>query len=528
MFISDSTQFASPEGSHLTVQQASSLDNQFYAALKTADYLTHKHFDVTNPSNLIEQALNEYTRALEMNPGAVHVQGRMAKLFLKQGHYEKAEQWAKKVLIKESSNSDALFVQGYLSYKKRQFDSSIRLLSKAIQAKGGLSNSRTHFCLGYALHEHARGKQHNFLTRLALRTQSIGEFATGFCMLLSENDRVPFSAVLKMLPVITDAFCKEQAGDYAGALNQLLSLYEKFSGMPTLMVMIGNLYANKGNFDEAIFWFQKALQRDPCNENALNQLAHILEQEGQFEYANEYYQRLNKLQPNNPDVYCCLANTFYMSGNIEESVRHYKMALQSGRGNAEWQANIARTLAKIYHDHFQNLDAAQLALQSAIEFSPEDTESYIHLGVLYFEKQDFENAELTYQQAIRVNPNNAQLFSSLGYLKWMNNDIEQAVSLYEKAIQLEPQYDIPHNNLGVIYMDYIGNMHKAQELLQNATELNETYALAYYNLGRVHSFMGQKLEAAACFQKAQYLNEYTKELDTAELEDRINQLFNSN
>ena len=109
----------------------------------------------------------------------------------------------------------------------------------------------------------------------------------------------------------------------------------------------------------------------------------------------------------------------------------------------------------------------------------------------------------------------------------MSHRTPDAIRYYEKAIQLDAEYDIPYNNLGVIYLDTMGDVSKAMDLFQQAIQLNENYALAYYNLGRSYSFLGNKLEAASYFRQAQQTNKMTRELDNAELEERIFKLFNA-
>ena len=102
-----------------------------------------------------------------------------------------------------------------------------------------------------------------------------------------------------------------------------------------------------------------------------------------------------------------------------------------------------------------------------------------------------------------------------------------AIQLYEKAISLDCGYEIPVNNLGVIYLDMLGQVHKAIEYFEQALTIDPDYALAYYNLGRAYSFLDLRLEAAHCLRRAQELNLYTRELDNDELTARITHLFDT-
>jgi Flp pilus assembly protein TadD len=55
--------------------------------------------------------------------------------------------------------------------------------------------------------------------------------------------------------------------------------------------------ARKGLWAEARFRFEKALELDPENASALNNLAVTLEQQGEFDRARAAYEKAQKLRP---------------------------------------------------------------------------------------------------------------------------------------------------------------------------------------------------------------------------------------
>ena len=59
----------------------------------------------------------------------------------------------------------------------------------------------------------------------------------------------------------------------------------------TKEVKFGIEVAQKGMWREALFRFQKAVEADPQNPSAQNNLAVALEQMGQFDEAREHYER---------------------------------------------------------------------------------------------------------------------------------------------------------------------------------------------------------------------------------------------
>jgi Flp pilus assembly protein TadD len=66
-------------------------------------------------------------------------------------------------------------------------------------------------------------------------------------------------------------------------------------------VKFGVEVAQKGMWREALFRFQKAVEANPQNPSALNNLAVALEQMGQFTEARDNYERALELKPD--DLY---------------------------------------------------------------------------------------------------------------------------------------------------------------------------------------------------------------------------------
>ena len=108
---------------------------------------------------------------------------------------------------------------------------------------------------------------------------------------------------------------------------------------------------------------------------------------------------------------------------------------------------------------------------------------------------------------------------------WGKGQIEEAIKTYETAIKYDPEYDIAYNNLGVIYLDDLGRVQKAIELFELAIKYNPNYALANYNLARSVAITGDKIEAAKLYQVALDVNNITHEMDSQEIKDKIQALF---
>jgi tetratricopeptide (TPR) repeat protein len=236
------------------------------------------------------------------------------------------------------------------------------------------------------------------------------------------------------------------------------------------------------------------------------------------------YRKLLEIYPKDAVLYSNLANILYLKGEIKDAISCYHTAITLNPNNS-WTSVIAQTLGYVFQEAKENYDAAISSYQSASLLNPKDIDIYISLGSAFYDKKDYDNALSVYRTALEIEPNNAKIHCNLGYLLWGKGMIEESLKEYQLSIKYDPTYDIAYNNMGVIYLDDLGKLNDAAACFEKAISNNPNYALAYYNLGRTIAMKGDKIEAARLFQVALDLNSVTNEMDSADIKDKINELF---
>jgi len=81
-------------------------------------------------------------------------------------------------------------------------------------------------------------------------------------------------------------------------------------------------------------------------------------------------------------------------------------------------------------------------------------------------------------------PKNARKESDKGDESLQAQDLSGAERHFRKAIELYPDYDLAHNNLGVVLMQ-TGRQDEARQHFEKAVLANDKYARAYINLGKL-------------------------------------------
>lgn len=499
------------------------------------DRLLMRHYAPQCGESWLDESLNAYAQAMEVTPDSPVLNSRMSRAFFLKGQYDRAAAAAKKALqlagqaetcgqarAHRQARSEAHYVQGMIQARQGQLLPAERLLRAACR-EAGLQSARIRFALFRNYREQALNALWNPKSILP-GIKAIGALLSGLLLLPFEPVRPSFSMSVQLLPQLLMAWLMEETRRDEAALGRYLEIAAQYPGLASVALVIGDMYRVKGELAQARHWFESIIRRHPANLDAHYHLAQLLEDEEDYAAMAEFYHRLNRLKPNDPHINCNLANAYFYMQDYKQALRYYESALQLGNDRV-WKGMVAQSIANIHYDYSQNPQAALAYYQMARSLDPTDVENYVQMGMIYFQSDDHANAELVYRKALAIAPDNPKLYSNLGYLRWLDGDAEGAVEFYHKAISLDCGYEIPINNLGVIYLDMLGDVHQAIEHFKQAIALDENYSLAYYNLGRAYSFLGNRLEAAQCFQTAQELNQFSRDLDNDELADRIQRLF---
>lgn len=229
-------------------------------------------------------------------------------------------------------------------------------------------------------------------------------------------------------------------------------------------------------------------------------------------------------EPNNPYYENSLAFAYVQLEQYDSAAYYYKKALEKNP-DPEWSAIVAQALAAIYHQIKGNFDAAISTLENALTLTKNKAPIHQALGDIYYDCQDPIAALEHYEIALNKDPLNSRLCSRVAMLLWEQDYIEKSIVYYIKAIDLDPNYDIALNNLGVVYLDGLGDTKRALECFKKAVDINPNYVLAYFNKGRCYDVMGEKIEAARIYQRALDLNENFEEINSDIIKEKLHKLF---
>lgn len=210
----------------------------------------------------------------------------------------------------------------------------------------------------------------------------------------------------------------------------------------------------------------------------------------------------------------------------DEAIEYYQKAIKLNP-DKEWTSIVCQALGAIYYQIKDNREAAIASFQAGAILDPTNSDIYLSLGDVYMAENDLDNAIKAYCDSININCGDYRAYAKTGIALWEKDYVEEAIVAYHRAIELNPEYEIAHNNLGVIYLDGIGIPDEALAYFDKAIELNPNYTLAYFNAGRAAQALNFNNDAATYYQMAMDLNRLTQEIEEDEIKDRLYGLFNA-
>ena len=277
-------------------------------------------------------------------------------------------------------------------------------------------------------------------------------------------------------------------------INELIDYYtilvNKYPEFSKCYYELGHLYLKKDEKINALSAFKLALKYDEENPYYQNSLAYAYVQLEQYDSAIEMYKKALEANPNN-----------------------------------EWSAVVAQALAAIYHQVKGNSEAAISMLQNSLLLTKDRAQIYEAIADIYYDKEDIDNSIDYYNLALKEDNENPKIYSRLAMAYWEKDMVEKSIIYYSKAIELDPSYDIAYNNLGVVFLDGLGDAVRAIEYFKTAIEINPNYVLANFNLARSHEALGEKIMAAKQYQHALNINKTKNELNQELIQERLYKLF---
>ena len=259
-------------------------------------------------------------------------------------------------------------------------------------------------------------------------------------------------------------------------------LFLSAEGRPgtVLYVNLGNMYANKGQFDIAEVYYRKALDLKHETVLANNNLGKIFMVKGNFDSAYYYMYKGYLLDTLSPEPMHALAQLYARFDKLPEAIhwlekiqkfapnymnsaqmlqelktkQQVKSNLsnipeQNGNINSEEQNKVLQ-LEQSTYQHYQNKNYAKAIeeLKELIKINPPRASGYYNnIGMCYLDQQKYHEAIEYFSLSVKEDPNFSTGYNNLGQCYEKIGDKVKAIENYQKAVDLDPANVIAKDNL---------------------------------------------------------------------------------
>lgn len=522
----------------------------------------HENYLIKQQETDLEHAIECYVDAIKINPAISESYYRLASLLLLKGQIsvEGALEQCQTALSLEPKNVNAHIYSGYFQCLNGDFDEAEKEFKIAI-SNSGVNSARPRLFMSKVLF--SKIKSHNstlidtvkFLYYLLSGSMMIMWDCPSikmFCKFLA-NDFSVFSyktlgeafEKMKLFPSALDAYSKglektsqgnlfyQKMGDLSLECNNVeasLEFYKKAHEMnPSnreILIKLATINQTyfPDNIDETIDYYNSLLEFGIDLDKIYYELGHLYLNKADKVHAVSAFKLAQTLNPENPYYNNSLAYAYIKAELYDDAIEYYQEAIKLNP-DAEWTAIVCHALGAIYSEIKGNYEAAEATFNAGMVLDPNNVDIQLSLGDMYMAQNDLDRAIKTYCDAISVDPENYLTYAKAGLALWEKDYLEESIVAFHKSIELNSEFEIAQNNLGVVYLDGIGDPKASVEYFKHAIDINPNYTLAYFNLGRAYQAIGDNPLAAEYYQMTLDLNKITEELSEKDIRQRIHDLF---
>jgi TolB-like protein/DNA-binding winged helix-turn-helix (wHTH) protein/Flp pilus assembly protein TadD len=273
--------------------------------------------------------------------------------------------------------------------------------------------------------------------------------------------------------------------------------------LPNAHTMLGPVYLQKKQFDQALASVERALAIDPNMADTYVWRAGILNTTGRSEEALRSVETALRLNPRYPFWYLGpLGFTYRAMDRYEEAITAFKTLLTRNPDFVPAYAQLAICYLLQWGSQRsqdpQILEQALMISQKAIALNDFAPWSHATLGYVYAYQKQYELAMAEIERAIALEPNFAWGYAVQADMLSFVNRPEEAIGLVEKAMRLDPPPYADEYSLSLGLADYLaGRDEEAIAPLKRFLTRHPNRLQAHLILAAVYSELGREAEARA-------------------------------
>jgi tetratricopeptide (TPR) repeat protein len=227
----------------------------------------------------------------------------------------------------------------------------------------------------------------------------------------------------------------------------------------------------RGEVDEAIVHFKKAVEIWPGHAEAHNNLGSALVRKGATREAMVHFQKVLEIWPNDIEARNNLGGALLQEGRIDEAIPEFERIIEEKPDDAKAHNNLGNALLQK-----GQIDGAIANYEKTLELPFDHAGSHYNLGNAFLQKGEIDEAIAHYRQALELRPNHANTHNNLGNALRQKGLIADAIAQFQQAAEIEPGSILFQNNLAWVLAicpdPSLRNGQRAVQLAEHANQLS--------------------------------------------------------
>lgn len=215
---------------------------------------------------------------------------------------------------------------------------------------------------------------------------------------------------------------------------------------PRSYVHLGNAYAQKKMYNQAIDSLVKAIEIAPNYSDAYYNLGAVYYEKNDFDKATFYLSKAIQIDPIDFEAYYYRGISFSYKKEYGKAISDFNQALHINPRYIE----AYRALADTYNTINKNNEAIIL-YDKAMSVNPDIAELYIYAAVFHGNIGNHKKAIDLCKKVIKIKPNSSDAYFNLGCAYGNMGNFNEAIKSFQKAIAIDPSLALTHNALSMAY-----------------------------------------------------------------------------
>lgn len=189
-----------------------------------------------------------------------------------------------------------------------------------------------------------------------------------------------------------------------------------------------------GDAEGALAWLRRAVDLNPEDQSACNNLAAVLKATGRIDEAIELYRSVVNQHPRYALAHFNLGLALVAQGHRSGAREHYQLAIEIDPDKAEFHNNLG--LLELGEGW---LDDAAFHLRRAVSLAPNYADAWSNLGTLLQRAGRPHEAREALDKAVAIQPQQADAWCHLGHVEMELGQAATAQAHYRKALSTGQQ-----------------------------------------------------------------------------------------